>query len=129
MKKRDELADLIAETDDRLARLAHVESIQVANTQPQQKTMNPFKSKFWKTPRPIPVGVPVTTYRADDPEINVYKAEHDPEMNHFPDGKKEPDPLIAESNRIYNIDKPERLDDHYFGGSRRRHRRRRRTRR
>ena len=119
-EKRDELADLIAVTDDRLARMAHVESIQVANTQPQQKTMNPFNSKFWKTPQSIPIGLPVTT---------TYSAEHYPEINedHFSDKKTKPHHGIADENIISDDTTPN--EQFGFGGSRRRHRRRRRTRR
>lgn len=126
-EKRDELAQLIAETDERLARFADAESIQLANTRPPNR-LNPLRPDFWRTPRPVPVGVPVTTYRAEhDPEINDHFSDNtksSPDMveDYFSD-KNKPHPGIADSHIINKGDK----EEFAFGGTRRR--RRRRTRR
>jgi len=137
-EKRDELANLIAATDDRITRFAHAEHIPVADTRTRTRK-NPFRRSFWETPRPVPVGVPVTTtYKADPDETHSNKSVDGSNRSMY--GKEFPTQNSSDTSEL-NKSKSENVNEnyigktynmdtdtieHHFGGTRRRRRRTRR---
>lgn len=124
-EKRDELADLIAATDDRIARFANAEPIPVADTRARTRK-NPFRS-FWGTP-PVAVGRPVL--RQLDQHLSTQDENTNPveiDENYFknvnsPYSQYTPPDSGAHVTEVYDLD--EKKTKYHVGGTRRRRRRR-----